>query len=212
MVKNGYLLILMPKLYQNHHNTHLPTLQRRAGNCAMRSFAMMILIGSKLSSPRSHSKKQFYSKHTSRGSVRITSVQLLPVAACISEPHLLSQNGQNYWGYNPIVFMAPDPRFAIKDAVSELKKTVRELHRNNIEVILDVVYNHTAEGNDQGPNFNLKLLDTQYYQHDKGVFKNYTGCGNTLNLTHQASLNLVLDSLRHWVTEYKIDGFRFNLA
>lgn len=142
----------------------------------------------------------------------VTSVQLLPVAACISEPHLLSQNGQNYWGYNPLVFMAPDPRFAIKDAVSELKTTVRELHRNNIEVILDVVYNHTAEGNDQGPNFNLKLLDTQYYQHDKGEFKNYTGCGNTLNLTHQASLNLVLDSLRHWVTEYKIDGFRFDLA
>lgn len=142
----------------------------------------------------------------------ITSLQLLPVTACVSEPHLLDQDKQNYWGYNPLVFMAPDPRFAVHDAVTELKTMIRELHKNDIEVILDVVYNHTAEGNENGPSFNLKLLDMQYYLHDKGEFKNFTGCGNTLDLTHQASLNLVLDSLRHWVTEYHVDGFRFDLA
>ncbi|MFT5880935.1 MAG: isoamylase [Moritella sp.] len=142
----------------------------------------------------------------------ITSVQLLPVATCMHEPHLLTQKGVNYWGYSPLVFMAPDPRFAEKNAVIELKTAVRELHRNGIEIILDVVYNHTAEGGIDDPIFNLKALDSRYYLQDKAGFKNHTGCGNTLNLSHQASLNLVMDSLRHWVKEYHIDGFRFDLA
>lgn len=142
----------------------------------------------------------------------ITTVQLLPVAACMHEPHLLEMDMVNYWGYNPISFMAPDPRYAHQDAVTEFKTAVRELHKNNIEVILDVVYNHTAEGGNGGTTFNLKGLDQDYYLHHHGNYTNYTGCGNTLDITHQPSLNLVMDTLRYWVEHYHIDGFRFDLA
>ncbi|ORT48539.1 glycogen debranching protein [Vibrio sp. qd031] len=142
----------------------------------------------------------------------ITSLQLLPVAACMHEPHLLDMGKVNYWGYNPYLFMAPDPRYANQDAVTELKTAIRELHRNGIEVILDVVYNHTAEGGEGGPIFNLKGLDNHYYLKHGCHYANYTGCGNTVDLDHQASLNLVMDTLRHWVSEYQIDGFRFDLA
>ncbi|MDN3611976.1 glycogen debranching protein GlgX [Vibrio ostreicida] len=142
----------------------------------------------------------------------INTLQLLPVAACMHEPHLLSMDMVNYWGYNPYVFMAPDPRYAESDAVTELKTAIRELHRNGIEVILDVVFNHTAEGGEQGPIFNFKALDEHYYFKQEQHYANYTGCGNTLDLTHQPSLNLVMDSLRYWVEEYHIDGFRFDLA
>ena len=142
----------------------------------------------------------------------ITTVQLLPVAACMHEPHLLEMDMVNYWGYNPISFMAPDPRYAKNDAVRELKTAIRELHKNNVEVILDVVYNHTAEGGNGGTIFNLKGLDQDYYLHHHGNYTNYTGCGNTLDITHQPSLNLVMDTLRYWVEHYHIDGFRFDLA
>ncbi|WP_237486870.1 glycogen debranching protein GlgX [Vibrio hippocampi] len=144
----------------------------------------------------------------------INTLQLLPVAACMHEPHLLeeSMNKVNYWGYNPYVFMAPDPRYADKDAVSELKTAIRELHRNGIEVILDVVYNHTAEGGDNGPIFNLKALDSKSYLRHGEYFANFTGCGNTVDLNHQPTLNLVMDTLRYWVSEFHIDGFRFDLA
>ncbi len=142
----------------------------------------------------------------------INTLQLLPIAACMHEPHLLNMNKVNYWGYNPYLFMAPDPRYAANDACTELKTAIRELHRNGIEVILDVVYNHTAEGGQDGPVFNLKALDNHYYLTHGSHFANYTGCGNTLDLSHQASLNLVMDTLRHWVSEYRIDGFRFDLA
>ncbi len=142
----------------------------------------------------------------------ITTLQLLPVAACMHEPHLLDMGKVNYWGYNPYVFMAPDPRYASRDAVLELKTAIRELHRNGIEVILDVVYNHTAEGGEGGPIFNLKALDGHYYLKHGCHYANYTGCGNTVDVDHQASLNLVMDTLRHWVNEYQVDGFRFDLA
>lgn len=142
----------------------------------------------------------------------IRTLQLLPIAACMHEPHLLTSGKANYWGYNPFMFMAPDPRYAINDAVTELKATIRELHRNGIEVILDVVYNHTAEGGEDGPIFNLKGLDPRYYFTHGSHFANFTGCGNTLDLSYQPTLNLVLDTLRYWVTEYHIDGFRFDLA
>ncbi|MGL6312280.1 glycogen debranching protein GlgX [Vibrio sp. WXL103] len=142
----------------------------------------------------------------------INTIQLLPIAACLDEPHLEPLQKVNYWGYNPYVFMAPDPRFAREDAVTELKTAVRELHRNGIEVILDVVYNHTAEGGDGGCVLNLKALDPRYYLMHNGHFTNYTGCGNTVDMDYQPSLNLVMDTLRYWVTEYKIDGFRFDLA
>ncbi|SJL84398.1 Glycogen debranching enzyme [Vibrio palustris] len=142
----------------------------------------------------------------------INTLQLLPIAACMHEPHLLEMDMVNYWGYNPYLFMAPDPRYAHKDAVVEFKTAVRELHKAGIEVILDVVYNHTAEGGDNGPIFNLKALDPHYYLMHEGHFANFTGCGNTLNLAYQPSLNLVMDTLRYWVEEYQIDGFRFDLA
>ncbi|MBD1556185.1 glycogen debranching protein GlgX [Vibrio sp. S9_S30] len=142
----------------------------------------------------------------------INTIQLLPIAACMHEPNLLEKGMTNYWGYNPFVFMAPDPRYAEEDAVKELKTAIRELHRHGIEVILDVVYNHTAEGGADGPVFNLKKLDPSHYLAHNGHFSNYTGCGNTLDLTHQPTLNLVMDTLRYWVQEYHIDGFRFDLA
>lgn len=142
----------------------------------------------------------------------INCLQLLPVAACMHEPHLLNMNKVNYWGYNPYVFMAPDPRYADVDAVFELKTAIRELHKNGIEVILDVVYNHTAEGGDGGPVFNLKMLDEHYYIKHGPHYANFTGCGNTVDLTYQPALNLVMDTLRYWVTEFKVDGFRFDLA
>ncbi|MCG9595337.1 glycogen debranching protein GlgX [Vibrio sp. Isolate25] len=142
----------------------------------------------------------------------INTLQLLPIAACMHEAHLLKMDKVNYWGYNPYVFMAPDPRYAAQDAVTELKTTIRELHRHGIEVILDVVYNHTAEGDAQGPVFNLKALDEHYYVKHAGHYANYTGCGNTLDLSYQPTLNLVMDTLRYWVEEYQIDGFRFDLA
>ncbi len=115
----------------------------------------------------------------------ITSIQLLPVAACMHEPHLLEMDKVNYWGYNPYVFMAPDPRYATHDAVDELKTTIRELHRHGIEVILDVVYNHTAESGDNGPIFNLKALDSKFYLRHGEFFANFTGCGNTVDLNYQ---------------------------
>lgn len=142
----------------------------------------------------------------------INTLQLLPIAACMHEPHLLKMNKVNYWGYNPYLFMVPDPRYAEKDAVLELKTAIRELHRNGIEVILDVVYNHTAEGGADGPVFNLKALDKHYYIKQGEHFANYTGCGNTVDVTYQPALNLVMDTLRYWVSEYQIDGFRFDLA
>lgn len=142
----------------------------------------------------------------------INSLQLLPVAACMHEPHLLDMKKVNYWGYNPYLFMVPDPRYADKDAVTELKTAIRELHHNGIEVILDVVYNHTAEGGEGGTVFNLKALDQRFYIKHGHHFANFTGCGNTVDLTYQPALNLVMDTLRYWVSEYKVDGFRFDLA
>lgn len=143
---------------------------------------------------------------------QINTLQLLPIAACMHEPHLLEMETVNYWGYNPYLFMAPDPRYASQDAVTELKTTIRELHRQGIEVILDVVYNHTAEGGEDGPVFNLKALDPNYYLKHGQHYANFTGCGNTLDLSYQASLNLVMDTLRYWVSEFHVDGFRFDLA
>ncbi|KGY13088.1 glycogen debranching protein [Vibrio tubiashii] len=142
----------------------------------------------------------------------INTLQLLPIAACMHEPHLLEMDKVNYWGYNPYLFMVPDPRYAQHDAVTELKTAIRELHRNGIEVILDVVYNHTAEGGSDGPVFNLKALDHNYYFKHGHHFANFTGCGNTLDLSYQPSLNLVMDTLRYWANEFQVDGFRFDLA
>ena len=150
----------------------------------------------------------------------ITTIQLMPVASFMSEPRLVNLGLVNYWGYNPVCFMAPDPRYAVKDAVTEFKTMVRELHKAGLEVILDVVYNHTAESGDGGPVLSFKGFDNRsYYVFENGghgpIYRHYTnvaGCGNSVNVDHPNVLRLVMDSLRYWLTEMQVDGFRFDLA
>jgi isoamylase len=146
----------------------------------------------------------------------VTAVELMPVHHCISEPWLLSRGFSNYWGYNTIGYFAPDTRFAATgDAVTEFKQMVRALHAAGIEVILDVVYNHTAEGNQLGPTLCFRGLDNpSYYRlaEEPRYYQDYTGCGNTLNMMHPRALGLMLDSLRYWVLDMHVDGFRFDLA
>ena len=150
----------------------------------------------------------------------ITTVQLLPVAAFMSEPRLNALKLSNYWGYNPVCFFAPDPRYQLHDAVTEFKTLVRTYHQAGIEVILDVVFNHTAEGGEDGPVLSFRGLANKHYylfesHADITDFSqpcNYTGCGNTLNLANPATQKLVMDALRYWATEMQVDGFRFDLA
>lgn len=150
----------------------------------------------------------------------VTAVQLMPVASFMSEPRLVQLGLNNYWGYNPVCFMAPEPRYAVDDAVQEFKTMVREFHRAGIAVILDVVFNHTAEGGMGGPILCYKGFDNRsYYCFEPGGhgpdfhrYSNVTGCGNTFNVDHPTGLRLVMDSLRYWVEEMHVDGFRFDLA
>lgn len=150
----------------------------------------------------------------------VTTLQLLPVAAFMSEPRLNKLQLTNYWGYNPLCFFAPDPRYQLEDAVSEFKTLVRSYHQAGIEVILDVVFNHTAEGGDDGPLLSFRGLANKHYylfeSHaditDFSQSCNYTGCGNTLNVAHPMVQKLVMDALRYWATEMQVDGFRFDLA
>ena len=152
----------------------------------------------------------------------ITSLQIMPVFSFMSEQRLRSLGLTNYWGYNPINFFSPDCRYAQFDAVNEFKTMVRELHAEGIEVILDVVFNHTAASGEDGLILSLKGFDNKnYFTFEKEMnghhlnYKNYSnhaGCGNTVKLDHSWTLKLVLDSLRYWVTEMQVDGFRFDLA
>ncbi len=147
----------------------------------------------------------------------ITAVELLPVHQHVDERHLVEQGLRNYWGYNTIGFFAPDVRYAATDdVVSEFKSMVRRLHAAGIEVILDVVYNHTGESNHLGPTLSFRGLDNfAYYRLDPGdrrFYVDYTGTGNTLDATSPRVLQLIMDSLRYWITEMHVDGFRFDLA
>ena len=147
----------------------------------------------------------------------VTAVELLPIHLCLSEPRLTKLGLSNYWGYNTIGFFTPDPRFAAtSNPVREFQEMVRTLHQANLEVILDVVYNHTAEQGDKGPTLSFRGLDnTVYYRteaHDPGTYVNTTGCGNSLDTRHSRVLQLVTDSLRYWVEYMHVDGFRFDLA
>lgn len=146
----------------------------------------------------------------------VTAVQLMPCFSFMTERRLVELGLSNYWGYNPVGCFAPDPRYAVEDAVSEFKTMVRALHQAGIEVILDVVYNHSAEADAEGPTLNLKgLANRQYYRHPKqapGEYEDYSGCHNTLDIGQPAALRLVMDSLRHWRRHYRVDGFRFDLA
>jgi isoamylase len=146
----------------------------------------------------------------------VTSVELMPVHAFIDDRHLLQRGLTNYWGYNSIGFLTPDHRFSASGDINEFKTMVKTLHSAGIEVILDVVYNHTAEGNQLGPTLSFRGIDNaSYYRlvgNDKRYYMDYTGCGNTLNLQHPRVLQLIMDSLRYWVMEMHVDGFRFDLA
>ena len=145
----------------------------------------------------------------------ITAVELLPIHAFIDERFVTTKGLRNHWGYNTLGFFAPEPRYSAKSALTEVQSMVRRLHSARIEVILDVVYNHTAEGDEFGPTLSLRGLDNaSYYRLTNGGrhYVNDTGTGNTLDLTHPMTLRMVLDSLRYWVQHVHIDGFRFDLA
>ena len=152
----------------------------------------------------------------------ITAIELLPIQAIISEPRLINLGLINYWGYNTINFFTPHMRYAAEETrargpeamIAELKTAIRELHRAGIEVIMDVVYNHTAEGGFKGLTYSYRGLDNSNYyrQDDEGNYHDTTGCGNSLNFGNPMVQKLVLDSLRYWTEEFQIDGYRFDLA
>jgi len=146
----------------------------------------------------------------------VTSVELLPVHAFVDDRPLVQRSLVNYWGYNSIGFFAPEPRYLSARVVDEFKTMVSRLHYAGIEVILDVVYNHTAEGNHLGPTLCFRGIDNlSYYRLVPGNerhYEDFTGCGNALNLHHPRVVQLVMDSLRYWVEEMHVDGFRFDLA
>ena len=151
-------------------------------------------------------------------SLGVTALELLPVHQFVSERHLVETGRANYWGYNPLAYFAPHSGYATSPeaAVGEFKSMVKTLHRAGIEVILDVVYNHTAEGDQRGPTLSLRGIDNAAYYRlrpdDLRYYVDDTGTGNTLNLAEPVTLSLVVDSLRYWVTEMHVDGFRFDLA
>ena len=149
----------------------------------------------------------------------MTAVELMPVHQFVRDRHLVERGLTNYWGYNTIGFFAPDSRYASEgvrgEQVREFKQMVKALHQAGIEVILDVVYNHTAEGNHLGPTLCFRGIDNAAYYRltdDRRYYMDYTGCGNTLDMTHPRCVQLLMDSLRYWVSEMHVDGFRFDLA
>ncbi|MCK0112367.1 glycogen debranching protein GlgX [Ornithinimicrobium sp. F0845] len=152
-------------------------------------------------------------------SLGVTTLELLPIHAFTHEPHLVEGGLTNYWGYNTLGFFAPHPEYAVaqdpQGVVDELKGAIKALHSAGIEVVLDVVYNHTCEqGGDSGATLSWRGLDnaTYYRLDERGRDIDVTGCGNTVDLRQPQVAKMVLDSLRHWVTEYHVDGFRFDLA
>ncbi len=146
----------------------------------------------------------------------VTAVELLPVHAFIDDRFLVDKGLRNYWGYNSIGYFAPDMRYCASGKLQEFKTMVKTLHAHGIEVILDVVYNHTAEGNHLGPTLSFRGIDNSAYYRlladNPRYCMDYTGCGNTLNMMHPRVLQLIMDSLRYWVLEMHVDGFRFDLA
>ena len=148
--------------------------------------------------------------------IGITALELMPVHAFIDERHLVDKGLRNYWGYNSIGYFAPHGRYSASGQLGEFQSMVRALHSAGIEVILDVVYNHTAEGNHLGPTLCFRGIDNAAYYRlvddEPRYYMDYAGCGNTLDLRHPRVLQLVMDSLRYWVREMHVDGFRFDLA
>ena len=148
--------------------------------------------------------------------IGVTTLELMPVHAFVQDRFLLERGLRNYWGYNTLSFFAPEPAYLSGQSTDEIRHAVRRLHAAGIEVILDVVYNHTAGGSELGPTISLRGLDNASYFRlmpgNERYYINDTGCGNTLNISHPRVLQLVLDSLRYWATSYRIDGFRFDLG
>jgi glycogen operon protein len=150
----------------------------------------------------------------------VNAVELMPVHHRVDDRRLIDQGLRNYWGYNTLAFLAPETRYAQsgtgQQSLHEFKRMVHALHNHDIEVILDVVYNHTAEGNHLGPTLSLRGIDNAAYYRlvpdSPAHYMDYTGCGNTLNMQHPRTLQLIMDSLRYWVLEMHVDGFRFDLA
>ena len=146
----------------------------------------------------------------------VTAVELMPVHTLVDDRHLIERGLRNYWGYNSIGFFAPEPRYCATGTINDFKTMVKTLHSARIEVILDVVYNHTAEGNHLGPTLSFRGIDNPAYYRlvpdDPRYYMDYTGTGNTLNMRHPRVLQLIMDSLRYWVLEMHVDGFRFDLA
>ncbi len=147
----------------------------------------------------------------------ITAIELLPVHPFADEQHLVQQGLRNYWGYNPFNFFAPEPRYLSKPtAIGEFRMLVEKFHNAGIEVLMDVVYNHTGEGNEHGPTLSMRGIDNRIYYRlmpeQLRYYYNDAGCGNTLNLDHPRVLQMVMDSLRYWVSQMGVDGFRFDLA
>ncbi len=149
-------------------------------------------------------------------SIGVTAVELLPCQSFVSEQFLRDRGLSNYWGYNSVAWFSPANEYAVHDAVVEFKTMVKALHAAGIEVILDVVFNHTAEGNEAGPTLSLRGIDNSIYYrlvpHDKRFYENVTGCGNTVNCEHPQVRALIIDCLRYWVEDMHVDGFRFDLA
>jgi len=146
----------------------------------------------------------------------VTSIELMPVHSFVDDRQLVDRGLRNYWGYNSVGFLALEPRYLSINSVREFKTMVKTLHSAGLEVILDVVYNHTAEGNHLGPTLSLKGIDNRTYYRlvsgDLRYYNDYTGTGNTLNMRHPRVLQLIMDSLRYWVLDMHVDGFRFDLA
>jgi isoamylase len=149
-------------------------------------------------------------------SLGVTSVELLPIHSFVNDNHLLETGLTNYWGYNTIGFFAPDPRYFATGTIAEFKQMIAHMHDAGLEVILDVVYNHTAEGNERGPTLSFRGIDNASYYRllpdEHRFYINDTGTGNTVNLSHPRVLQMVTDSLRYWALEMHVDGFRFDLA
>ena len=149
-------------------------------------------------------------------SLGVTAVELMPVHYFIDDRRLIEKGLRNYWGYNTIGFFAPESRYLATGSINEFKTMVKTMHTAGIEVILDVVYNHTAEGNQLGPTLSFRGIDnTVYYRtlaDNARYYMDYTGTGNTLNMRHPRVLQLIMDSLRYWVLDMHVDGFRFDLA
>lgn len=158
----------------------------------------------------SNSRFLDYLKH-----LGITALELLPVHAAVDEPFLIDKGLVNYWGYNTLSFFAPSSRYAVDDAIAEFREAANALHEKGIELILDVVYNHTAEANEYGPTLCMRGIDNRSYYRlaeNKSQYTNDSGTGNTLDFTNPRVIQLAADSLRYWKTTMGVDGFRFDLA